>query len=300
MARLPAAAGRSRLALALGVAAAGCSFGGDPGGARFACDSLTPCPDGIACIDGYCQSSEPADAAAGPGADGRPGAALEWREAAVGTHDNAADLAVVATPATLSGIAGDLYVAIISTKPPREIQEVDGLGLEWQEVRQQCSGRSTASLAMFWGLGAGAGGGAVSAIMAGDPQAGSAVIAVHRYSGADPEAPIGEVSSANTNGTDGDAACQGGADTAIYALSSLDIGAPGSIVLSGAHTANYAHEPGDAYTERSDDQSGASSTSSGVAVQDRRLAAPESDLQVTGGFGDKSPDWAVIAVELRE
>src|SRR5690349_1098681 len=92
-------AGGTRLAaLAASALAAGCSFSADPDGARFACDSLTVCPDGVACIDGYCQlpaGQAVADAATsteldggGPEDGGDQSGAIAWRNDAVGSADN--------------------------------------------------------------------------------------------------------------------------------------------------------------------------------------------------------------------
>jgi hypothetical protein len=306
-----ATAGRSRLAaLAASAVAAGCSFTADPGAARFACDSLTVCPDGVACVDGYCQvaAGEAAGDAAtsdqldGGGQDdgGDPSGPLAWRSVAVGSADNTL-VDRITTEQALSGQPGDVYVAFVSTKPAHEVSSLSGLGLDWHELRQQCSGRSTASLAVFWARANGQANGRVTASLPGVGAAGSILLAVHRYAGGDPDDPIGSVSSANSNGADSAADCFGGNDSAGYSWSNLDTGAPGSVVVSGAHTANYGnHTPGDAFIERSDDQSGDTSSSAGVAVEDRRVAAPTADVTVSGGWPGEEPDWAAVAVELRD
>jgi hypothetical protein len=235
-----------------------------------------------------------------PGQDDSPGSApLAWREQAVGSSDNVS-LTFVATATALGAGDGDLYVAIVSLKPPRAIDEVTGLGLIWHPVRQQCTGRSTAALAMFWAQGS-ATAGDVTALLAGAASIGSGVLSVHRYTGADPAQPIGASTWANTNGVDGGAACQDGIDTTAYGWSSMDTAAARSLVLVGAHTANYAtHEPGDGFTERADHQSGTTSTSAGVAVEEATLDAPAVDLAISGSFGDREPDWAAIAIEIRD
>ena len=307
-----ATAGGTRLAaLAASAVAAGCSFTADPGAARFACDSLTVCPDGVACVEGYCQvaTGEGAgDAATGPQLDGGPGqgdggdppAPLAWRSVAVGSADNAL-IDRITTREVLSGQEGDVFIAFVSTKPAHVVSSIDGLGLDWKEIRQQCSGRSTASLAAFWALANGQANGKVTASLPAGGAGGSILLAVHRYAGADPDDPIGSASSANSNGADGEAVCLGGDDTAEYSWSTLDTGAPGSVVVSGAHTANYAtHTPGEAFTERSDDQSGDTPGSAGVAVQDRRIDEPTSNVDVSGGWPGDEPDWTAIAVELRD
>lgn len=297
------AAGNAILAA---VAASGCTYSADFNGARFACDTLTPCPDGVPCIDGYCQAAGPRDGSTGD-QDGSPenhsdggfeAGAVTWRSAAVGRVDKTL-FDSLATSDTDSE-TGDLFVAFISTKPARVVATMSGLALDWQEVRQQCTGRSTAGLAMFWAIARTPTSGAVSASLEASPLESSAVLAVHRYAGADPDDPIGSASWANTNGHDLQAACAGGADTTRYSWSSLDTTAAGSVVVSGAHTANYpSHQPGTGYTERSDDQSGSTSTSAGVAVQERGVDQPTANIEVSGGW-DNAPDWAVVAVEIRD
>lgn len=288
--------------------AAGCTFAGDRGGAHFACDSLTPCPDGLACVAGYCEASDDRGADGGHGASGIDGASgedgaasLAWKDYAVGRADATGDLQAIATEQVMAGFAGDLYVAFVSTKPARGVQALDGLGMEWSLVRRQCTGRSTASLAMYRAVAPAVAAGAITAILEGDASPGSAVISVHRYAGADPDDPIGEVSSANSNGHDADAVCAGGDDTTGYEWREIDTDAPGSIVVSGAHTANFSsHTPGEGYTERADDQSGATSLSAGVAVQDQAFPLVTEDVAVSGDFAGEEPDWAVIAAEIRD
>ena len=153
---------------------------------------------------------------------------------------------------------------------------------------------------MFWALDTSGVSGRVTAAFAASATPSSAVISVHRYAGADATSPVGDVSGANSNGHDGDADCSGGVDTAMYSWSSLDTAGTDSIVVSGVHTANYqSHAPGDGFTERSDDQSGGTSISAGVAVEERQVAQPTSNVKVSGGW-DNAPDWAAIAAELRD
>jgi hypothetical protein len=86
----------------------------------------------------------------------------------------------------------------------------------------------------------------------------------------------------------------------MYSWSSLDTVGSDSIVVSGVHTANYdSHLPGDGFTERSDDQSGDSSASAGVAVEERRILEPTMNVTVSGRW-QNAPDWAAIAAELRD
>jgi hypothetical protein len=185
-------------------------------------------------------------------------------------------------------------------KPPRPVDDVIGLGLIWNPVREQCGGRDTARLAVFWAQGPSPVTGVVTArLNGGMPFTGSGVISIHRFAGVDPVMPIGNASWANSNGIDGAPSCTGGSDTASYAWSTLDTVAASSTVVVAAHTARYTHTPGNGYSELADVQSADSSGAAGLAVQQRLVPDASADVLVTGGFSS-SPDWAVIAVELRD
>ena len=310
--------------MALALSAIGCAFEVDYAGTRFQCQEAADCPGGSPCTDGYCQytgdgegegggGDEPVGGAGDegdddlgggtPGGDGELGgdrdAPIEWRAAAVGAYDNLL-LDDVSTSGELEVEAGDLLIAVVSLKPRRTVELAEGLGLAWHEVRQQCSGRNTAEVAMYWARADAAASGAVSLDLAGAAVSGSALLLVQRYSGADAELPVGAATWANTTGHDGDVACAGGVDTAGYAWASLDTGAPGSVVLAAAHTSSYkTHQPGAGYVERDDRQSGTTPTSAGLAVEESRLEAASSDVMVSGSWATE-PDWAVVAIEIRD
>jgi hypothetical protein len=291
-----------RLLATMAAGLAACTYSADFNGARFACDSLTPCPDGVACIDGYCQAPSLDAAGDQPDATGdlpdAGGDRLRWVSSAIGSVDSATFSAVESD--MIAAQPGDLYVVFVSIKPARDIISVSGLGLSWTKAREQCTGRSTARFAMFWALDTAGVSGKVTAVFPASATPSSAVVSVHRYAGADADTPVGDRSGANSNGHDGDASCSDGVDTATYSWSSLDTAGTNSIVVSGVHTANYpGHAAGDGFTERSDDQSGSTSISAGVAVEERRVAEPTSNLTVSGGW-ENAPDWAAIAAELRD
>jgi hypothetical protein len=283
-----------RAAIVLALAAASC-YRPDPR-AGAPCGAGDACPSGLSCRDGLCLApdDDPIDAAG----DGAPTAGVTWRGHSTGAREGTT-LTEVATSA-LSGEAGDLYLAVVSVKPSRPVTKLAGLGATWTQIREQCGGRDTARLAMFWARAAAATTGKVTATLDdGAGFEGAAVLSVHRYSGADPMTPIGGASWANTNGPDGSAVCTGGIDTPSYAWSTLDTSGPGSIVFVGAHTARYTHTPGPGFIERVDVQSADTATSTGLAVEEQRLALPARDVLVTGTYSS-SPDWSVIAVEIRD
>ena len=279
-----------RAALVITLAAASCYRPEAPLGAPCAPGDI--CPSGLLCRDGRCVSP---DEAPGDGAAD----AITWRDHVAGSLDGVM-LAEVRTASELSGEAGDLYLAVVSVKPSQPVTGIAGLGATWTRIREQCGGRDTARIAMFWARTDAAAAGTVTATLnGGTPFLGAAVLSVHRYSGADPAAPIGGASWANTNGNDGDPACTGGIDTSSYAWSTLDTSGPGSIVFVGTHTARYTHTPGPEYVEREDLKSADTSDSAGLAVEERWIALPATDVLVTGSY-PSAPDWSAIAVELRD
>jgi hypothetical protein len=284
-----------RAVIAIVVIAASCYRPDVPAGAP--CGEGGISPSGLSCRGGLCLApgDDPIDAAS----DGVTAAAVTWRGQVAGSLDGVM-LSEVATSSAISGEAGDLYIAVVSVKPSHPVTGIAGLGSMWTQIREQCGGRDTARLAMFWARAAAATTGTVTAgLNSGTPFMGSAVISVHRYSGADPTAPVGNSSWANTNGHDGSPACAGGADTQTYAWSSLDTSAASSIVFVGTHTANYTHMPGAGFVEREDLKSASNSGSAGLAIEERFVALPTNDVLVTGSYSN-SPDWSAIAVELHD
>jgi hypothetical protein len=277
------------LTLALALGAASCYRPDAPAGAP--CGAGDACPEGLVCRDGLClgPGDVPIDA---------PGVVVTWRGTAAGSLD-AVMLSEVATASEISGEAGDLYVAVVSVKPARPVTGITGLGATWTQIREQCGGRDTARLAMFWARTEAATTGTVTASLNnGTLFLGAAVISVHRYSGTDPAAPVGNASWANVNGHDGSPSCTGGVDTQSYTWRALDTTAAGSLVFVGTHTARYTHSPGPGFTEREDRKSANTSDSAGLAVEERVIDLPESDVRITGSYSG-APDWSAIAVELR-
>jgi hypothetical protein len=283
-----------RAALVLVLVATGCYRPDARAGAP--CAAGDRCPSGLSCRGGLCLApgDDPLDATD----DGAATSGVTWRGHASGSFNEATQSAV-ATSSDISGEAGDLYLAVVSIKPSYPVTGIAGLGATWTRIREQCGGRDTARLAMFWTVAATATTGTVTATLNnGTPFLGSAVLSVHRYSGADLTAPIGSASWANTNGHDGDPACAGGTDSTSYAWSTLDTQDPGSIVFVGTHTARYTHTPGAGFVEREDLKSGDTAVTAGLAVEEQPIALPTSDILVSGTYSN-APDWSVIAVELR-
>jgi hypothetical protein len=131
----------------------------------------------------------------------------------------------------------------------------------------------------------------VTATLASAP--GYAVIAVTRYSGVDPNQPLGAVVPANSNGPGG--GCSGGVDTAEWLV---DLAATGGAVAYGAvgHR-NQPHTPGFGFEERAEVVAGAGGTAASVSVIDASVDQPRT-VTVHGLFGG-AVDWAAIVAEIR-
>jgi VCBS repeat-containing protein len=198
----------------------------------------------------------------------------------------------VTTNAALTGVSGHVYLAAVSTKSPRAVTAVTGLGLTWTRVAAQCGGRNQTAVEVWWAQG-NATSGAVTATLASAPS--NAVIAVARYSGASVVTPVALLVGGNSNGVNG--ACANGTDSAAYSFN-LTTTQPNALVIGAIASRNHTHTPGAGYTERIEALQG---TSSGSAVRitlvDRGVPSPLSLL--FNGTLARTTDWAVLAVQLQ-
>ncbi len=197
---------------------------------------------------------------------------------------------LVSTSTSLTGVAGDLYLAAVSTKPRVAVTGVSGMGLIWTPVRAQCAGRNQTGIEVWMAQGTPSGNGGVTATLGSAPL--NAVIAVSRYSGVNSSTPIGNIASGNTNGAGG--LCSGGVDSNGY---SFDLPAPttGAVVYGAAAMRNRTHTPGAGYTERAEIAQGASGDIASVAAQDK---AGSLTAVLNGSFSGVV-DWAVIGIEIK-
>ena len=168
--------------------------------------------------------------------------------------------------------SGDLYVAMVSTKPYVFVSQVDGMGLTWIKAKSQASGRSATGMEVWYAI---------------------AMIDVARYSGVNPLNPIGNIVSANTNGIDG--LDSGGTDSPSYSIPFTTNGSP-SMVVGAIAMRNKYHEPGGGFIERYENFTGSGGDVVGIAGMDQSIAAP-SAIDVQGTFSN-TVDWAVVTVEL--
>jgi hypothetical protein len=198
----------------------------------------------------------------------------------------------VATAANLSVGAGHLLLASVATKAYTAVVSVSGLGLTWQRIATQCSGRNQTGIEMWAAKASGSATGPVSATLA--AVATNSVIAVASYAGVAAVQPLGDPITANSNGIAG--ACGGGIDSSAYAFN-LTTTAQGSLVHAAETMRNRTHSPGPAYIERREVSAGVAGGIASAAIEDRAVAAPGT-VAVEGTFSGAA-DWAGIAVEVR-
>ncbi len=207
---------------------------------------------------------------------------------------SAAGSITVATSASLTGANGQLYLAAISTRPKVSVASISGLGLTWTFVKSKCGGRNTTSIEVWMAQGTPSGSGLVTATFASAPT--TAVIAVSRYSGVAASSPVGNSISGNVNGLNAAGACSGGTDGNSYSFN-LATSINDAFVYSAAAIKDRLHTAGAAYTERAEIQMPNGVTTSGVAVEDRTVAAA-SAVAVNGSL-DGVADWAMVALEIK-
>jgi hypothetical protein len=252
------------------------------------CDGAETCAAGVGCQPGAgCSGAcdEAGRICVGPGVpSGPPALQAVTGGTATGSPTVASD--------PVAAVADELYLAVISPRPNRAVTGVSGLGLAWTPVASQCSGRSITAVSVWRAIGTPSAAGPVTATFAAPTTA--AVISVLRYSGVDPDVPIGATTSKNTRGVGG--ACTGGTDQAAYSMS-LTTGAEHSLALGLVAIRHRAHTPGAGYTERFEIRTGTGADAAAVAGEDRALAA--AGPVVVDGTLKSSVDWASVALELR-
>jgi len=196
----------------------------------------------------------------------------------------------VSTQAPLIAAEDDLYLAAIAFKPNVAVSGVSGLGLAWSPVRAQCAGRGQTGVALWQARGQPTDDGVVTASFSATAQA--AVLAVSRYASAG-VIDAARAASANSVGIAG--ACQGGSDQAAYAFGA-DAATPGGLLVVATAIRHREHLPGIGFEERAEIHEGSGGSVAGLALADRRAAAP-GPIPVAGSFsGDV--DWAAVALEI--
>ena len=199
--------------------------------------------------------------------------------------------AFVTTSTDVTAVSNDLYLAAVSSKRFDLTIAVNGLGLAWTPVVEQCSGDGDTGAAIWMARGVPAGSGPVSAQLASKSR--STVITVLRYSGANTLDPIGALASANTNGPAGP--CTSGSDSDAY---SVDIAATadGAVIFGAVGIRQRLHTPGVDYTEIAEIHSGTLGATSGQATEHRTLTT--AGIVPIDGSMSNTTDWAVAGLEI--
>jgi hypothetical protein len=188
------------------------------------------------------------------------------------------------------GGGGNLYMASIATKPFTQVDSVSGLGLSWNKLIVQCSGRSQTGVSVWFAVGGNAAG-TVTANLASTPS--NAIIAVSVYNGVDTIEPIHQISAANTKGVGG--GCIGGIDSSNY-TQFLPVG-DNSLLYSSVAIRSASNTPPSGFTERVEKYQGSGGDVAGIAVQDQSFTHA-SDVVFTG-YLSTNVDWALEAIEIR-
>jgi hypothetical protein len=174
----------------------------------------------------------------------------------------------VTTDTTLKGVRNDLYLAIISTKGHSDghphntqvVDEVKGLGLNWEHVATQRGSRNQTVLNIYKAQGVPTGDDIVSATLHNFPAGFCIALTVVRYSGVDRVNPIGNILSQNVLGFTGpvveitgypkpDARAIPNAkpDNTNY---SVKLPVSGSTIAAFIAHRNLTHTPGEGFKER--------------------------------------------------
>ncbi|MFQ5642018.1 MAG: FlgD immunoglobulin-like domain containing protein, partial [bacterium] len=201
------------------------------------------------------------------------------------------DVSAVSTAGSLTGVAGHVYLAAISSKPYRLVTQVSGMNGNWTQVAAQCAGRNQTGVEIWMSLDASVTG-AVTATFASAPR--NAVIVAARYSSVDILNPIGSVVSGNSNGENG--GCSGGKDNAAYSFT-LTTGVPNAAVFGAIAMRQRVHNPGLGYTERVEFIQGGGGAASSVAIVDQLVSVPS--VVILDGSFDNDVDWAVAGFVIK-
>lgn len=213
------------------------------------------------------------------------------KESTVGTVEKSG-VTSVSTRDQLTASVDNFYLVTVSTKPNVIPTKITGLGLKWQPIKYQCSGRNQTQISLYKGVGVALTSGIITAYF--NSFNGGAVIYAVSYGGVDTINPVGNISSANTSGISG--LCTGGKDTSDYAYS-FNTTVPSSVVFSATAQRNRTHTPGFGFIERLDIRTGTGGDSAGIAAQDKYFPLP--NVSVVNGQLSSAQDWASIAVEVR-
>ncbi|MEZ4746655.1 MAG: T9SS type A sorting domain-containing protein [Calditrichia bacterium] len=189
------------------------------------------------------------------------------------------------------GTQGGTFIAAITGKPHRTVASVNGLGLSWTLVDEQCAGRSQTGVSVWIANGTPTSAGNVTATFS-DAPSGAAII-VSRYTGVDVANPVANTITGNTNGIGGN--CSGGTDNSNYNFPMF--ANSGSTIFSAVAKRNKTHTPGSGFDQLSEVTAGSGGSAAGLDVQEKPISI--SGSQSVDGTFSSDVDWAVVAVALR-
>jgi hypothetical protein len=196
----------------------------------------------------------------------------------------------VRTANPVSAVSGDLYLASITSSTYKEVVSVTGMGLTWSRLVSQCAARDQTGVEVWLGQGEPQSGVVMAQLM--DVAAGSVII-VSRYSGADPDHPVGAMLSGNTLGLSG--TCTGGTDSDTISFP-FTTTAPNALVFSTIAIQNEDFTPGGGWIQRELIRTGVGNDESGMLVMDRSV--PSTGTIGLDGTYSNVADWAVIGIEI--
>ena len=210
-----------------------------------------------------------------------PGSEIKHKETQVGEVTEGGSDTLTVTSSILKGVAGDLYLAAISTKGHSHghphnttvVQSISGLGLNWTLVKDQRGFRNATHLTLYMAQGTPTGDDSVTAVVSNFPAGQNIALSVTRYSGVDATNPIGNVISHNSQGFNGPGVELTGYprpssshDKPAYTVK-LPVNSSKNVCAFIAHR-NVTHIPGAKYAERIDAAGGTGGDTNTIAVVD--------------------------------
>ncbi|MHA2277256.1 MAG: LamG domain-containing protein, partial [Candidatus Kariarchaeaceae archaeon] len=222
----------------------------------------------------------------GPNYQGLP-VVVEW---VTGEIENSNS---VTTNSTILGMPDHLYIAAVSSKGYRDTTSVTGLGLTWNELEDQPSGRSATGMSVWYAIG-------TSTITTGTVTANitdlqQVALQVYRIAGVNTSDPIGDHESANTNGENG--AGSGGIDNDSPYLDIVTTSPNATVIGMIAKRQRDYIALGTGYTFLTENQAGTSGSAAGILSVYKTVTS--AGTVVVNATIETEVDWAVVGVEIK-
>lgn len=220
--------------------------------------------------------------------------------AEVQSGNQAATGTSVASASLGAGGSDSVYIALISTRSNANVSALSGLGLTWNELKEQCAARAQTRIEAWYAYGAGSSG----AVTATHASSAVSLISVLRLTGVEVSEPVEQALGWNSLGLSG--ACTGGTDnndagpwtdlTTVHANSWVIYA-----VNSRTGTASTWPTTGD-WTSRVTNYTAGSGGNVTTHSVETRLFASASTVVTNGAANNLSGavDHCEIAIEIRE